>query len=444
MKPLTIFVAMPGSSLGEHATWTDIDEIKEHLYDRLGVMVAEQLGREVDVVIEKDKDTVGLIHSSMFTEAMQAEVYIADLTGANANVYLELGVRWALRDHVTVPVCQNVAHDVKFNVAANRVIPYGKNPGELKGALRKISSAITKGLQQQLVDSPVRSNVDTVPVSRDELDTLNEQLAELQKARGDDLLNAALNATVHQHRTDLLRRLIEVNPNRADAYGELGTSLIKAGQDIEAAEALRQATKLDPQDARWWRALGVAHSRHGDLDAAVEALQRAVTLDDQDSEAYANLGGAHRRRARNTDHRVESLRQAREAYWRASQLDKHDLYPLTNIRRLDVLLADSPEARTSALEEFRKLRTLAEYVVDTEPDQWRRLDYAETLAFSGDSAAAGEALRIGLFEFEPDHRTQTAQTAVEPVRDMLEVGWLPDNVAEALRGLVQEYEKAAQ
>jgi hypothetical protein len=32
----------------------------------------------------------------MFREAVDADVYIADLSGANANVYLEPGVRWAL------------------------------------------------------------------------------------------------------------------------------------------------------------------------------------------------------------------------------------------------------------------------------------------------------------------------------------------------------------
>ncbi len=442
MKPLTIFVAMPGSSLGEHATWTDVDEIKEHLYGPLGAVVGEQLGRDVRIVIEKDKDTVGLIHSSMFAEAMEAEVYIADLTGANANVYLELGVRWALRDHVTVPVCQNVAHDVKFNVAANRVIPYGKNPGELRDALTKISAAITKGLGQQLVDSPVRVGVDTVTISRAELDALEAQLARLQEARGDDLFTAAMNATAHQHRTDLLRRLIEVNPSRADAYGELGSSLVKAGEDREAVRMLRQATRFEPENAGWWRELGVAHSRGGDLDAALDALQHAVNLDEQDFEAHANLGGVHRRRARNTDHQVESLRQARDAYWKASQLDKHDLYPLTNVRRLDVLLADSPAARDAALDEFRQLRTLAEYVVATEPEPWRRLDHAETLAFSADTAAAVEAVRAGLAEFEPDHRTRAAKTALEPLTDMLAVGWLPDDVAAALRALVHEYEQA--
>lgn len=49
-----------------------------------------------------DEYRPGNIHQSMFEEALRAPVYIADLTGLNANVYLELGVRWAVRDNVTV------------------------------------------------------------------------------------------------------------------------------------------------------------------------------------------------------------------------------------------------------------------------------------------------------------------------------------------------------
>jgi len=104
------------------------------------------LGRKVDLRIEKDKIGQGVIHRSMFNEALRADVYIVDLTGANPNVYLELGVRWTLRDHVTVLVCQNEEHDIKFNVSSSRFIPYGPKPPELELACEKIVRAILDGL----------------------------------------------------------------------------------------------------------------------------------------------------------------------------------------------------------------------------------------------------------------------------------------------------------
>lgn len=84
---------------------------------------------------------MGTIHRSMFREAMEADVYIADLSGANPNVYLELGVRWALRDAVTVLIAQDV-RQVLFNAAASRVIGYGPMPEELKEAKRQITEAV--------------------------------------------------------------------------------------------------------------------------------------------------------------------------------------------------------------------------------------------------------------------------------------------------------------
>ncbi|MFD9702867.1 tetratricopeptide repeat-containing protein [Lentzea sp. NPDC059081] len=443
MKPLTIFVAMPGTTLGPNPKWAEPEKIKRHLYEPLRKVLADRLGREVELVIEKDKRISGAIHPSMFAEARNAEVYIADLTGANPNVYLELGVRWALRDNVTVLVCQDTAQDMKFNVANVRAIPYSKDPSELQEALETIAEVITTGLRLAHVDSPVREHVDTIEVRRADLDALHRQIAELKSARGDDLFTAAMKSTAH-HRADLLRQVIKVNPGRADAFGELGKELTRAGKEPEAIEMLEQAIRIDRGQAEWWRELGVAQSRHGDLDSAAKSLQEAVNLNGQDSEAYAILGGVHRRRARRTDHQVENLRQARDAYWEASQIDKHALYPLTNVRRLDVLLArDDTTARKAALEEFRNLRQLAEYVTRTEPEAWGLLDYAETLAFSGDAAAAVEAARAGLGDFADEHRVRAAKTAVEPVRDMVSTGWLPDDVTEALQALLAEYEQAA-
>lgn len=161
--PLVIFVAMPGTDLGPHATWRNTAEIKQYLYEPVANQVEAALGREVDLRIEKDKIGQGVIHRSMFNEALRAPVYIADLTGANANVYLELGVRWALRDRVTVLVCQNEEHDIKFNVSPSRAIRYGPTPSELESAREKIVRAILEGLaggSDGVADSLVRQHLD--------------------------------------------------------------------------------------------------------------------------------------------------------------------------------------------------------------------------------------------------------------------------------------------
>jgi hypothetical protein len=116
---LTLFVAMPGTEMGERASWNSPDDIKEDFLEPVRDALSRSLKRHVELIIEKDKDRSGPIHRSMFDEAWKANVYIADLTGANANVYLELGVRWALRKQITILVCQDL-DEVRFNAAATR------------------------------------------------------------------------------------------------------------------------------------------------------------------------------------------------------------------------------------------------------------------------------------------------------------------------------------
>jgi tetratricopeptide (TPR) repeat protein len=276
-SPLVIFVAMPGSNMGPHAAWKDIPEIKVHLYDPIARQLEAELDVKVDLHIEKDKISQGMIHRSMFNEALQAPVYVADLTGANANVYLELGVRWALRDHVTVLVCQNVAHDVKFNAAANRVIPYGRGPSELEAARRDIVRAIVHGMTSNQVDSPVRENLGVISVSRAELDMLRAQVAKLQEERGDELVAAAESAT-HDERITLLKRAIQTNPANARAHFLLGNSFVAGGDYAQAVNHLTRATQLNPHDANSWRQLGVAQSRSGEWEKAPSLYRKQSTL----------------------------------------------------------------------------------------------------------------------------------------------------------------------
>ncbi len=43
-SPLVIFIAMPGSTMGPHAAWQDIAEIKDRLYDPIARKLEAELG----------------------------------------------------------------------------------------------------------------------------------------------------------------------------------------------------------------------------------------------------------------------------------------------------------------------------------------------------------------------------------------------------------------
>jgi len=105
--------------------------------------------------VRADHEAIGgIIHKPMFERILLSEYVLADLTGLNANVFYELGIRHAYRPYTTVNI---YAKDsvLPFDTNALRTLPYDpENPEE-----DKIKGTITKFLidakDDKLIDSPV-------------------------------------------------------------------------------------------------------------------------------------------------------------------------------------------------------------------------------------------------------------------------------------------------
>jgi arylsulfatase A-like enzyme/Tfp pilus assembly protein PilF len=92
------------------------------------------------------------------------------------------------------------------------------------------------------------------------------------------------------------QRLLEIDPNNALAYENLGVAQLQ-GKDLKAAEtSLRKAVALDPSRAGAYTALGVVLASTKRTAEAIEAWRRALALDPNDANAAFNLkrlgGGA--------------------------------------------------------------------------------------------------------------------------------------------------------
>ena len=90
--PITLFVAMPYTDLGEHAKWRKPQNV-EDFYKQVGQSIGRRMNRTVELRIEKYSPQSGLVIDAMFRAIHTADVFIADLTGSNANVFLELKQR---------------------------------------------------------------------------------------------------------------------------------------------------------------------------------------------------------------------------------------------------------------------------------------------------------------------------------------------------------------
>jgi Flp pilus assembly protein TadD len=99
------------------------------------------------------------------------------------------------------------------------------------------------------------------------------------------------------------RRVHPVGDLRAVAlfYSNRGAESLRAGSAAEALGWLRQAVEIDPDFAGGWVNLGVALRRQGDTAGAEAAYRKALEADPQTSSAYSNLASILRMRGRYTE-----------------------------------------------------------------------------------------------------------------------------------------------
>lgn len=443
-SPLRIFVAMPGTTMGSNATFKSPEAVKKNLLNPVVEKLRTRLGREVALVIEKDKTQAGAIHESMFSEARDAEVYIADLTGANPNVYLELGVRWALRDRVTVPIAQSV-EDLKFNVFANRVILY--HAENLFEAIDDVVEAIENGLNNDKCDSLVRLNSDLLTIRKAEIDSLKKEIERLKRNRGEDLLRAALAAEKLSDRVSLLTQAKDANPASVQAWLELGKAYRDGSQYDDALDALTTAGRLDPNNAVVYRELGVCYSKQNKPGPAATSLREAVRLNPADAEAWSNLGGALRKVGMAEAPQAydqKALQQSRDSYNEAHKLDKYDLYSGLNVARVDLLLSQwDPGLLNQAKQGFRKQLHLCRHSVEEKPeDYWRLFDLADALLFSGEYEESHSAFSNAIELVPKDVQKDRLLSPLGPLRDYLSANVLSGDLRIAVEKIVNKLEAA--
>lgn len=92
-----------------------------------------------------------------------------------------------------------------------------------------------------------------------------------------------------------LRKTVEIQPNFALAYREMGMLEFQAKDYLEAAEHLQKAVDLGLEKPFLLNYLGIAYSTTGKLNKAVMCYRRALELNPDLAEAHLNLGFAYER-----------------------------------------------------------------------------------------------------------------------------------------------------
>ncbi|MCE7909520.1 MAG: tetratricopeptide repeat protein, partial [Candidatus Omnitrophica bacterium COP1] len=87
---------------------------------------------------------------------------------------------------------------------------------------------------------------------------------------------------------------IQLEPQAAQAYYNLGVALTQAGKAAEAEEAYRYCLGIVPGYAEAWNNLGILYANLGRIEQAKEAFLRAIEQKPGNQEFQGNLREAER------------------------------------------------------------------------------------------------------------------------------------------------------
>jgi tetratricopeptide (TPR) repeat protein len=84
-------------------------------------------------------------------------------------------------------------------------------------------------------------------------------------------------------------RVLQKDPQNAEALAGLGSALVEQARCKPAVDALRKAVAADATDAVAWTNLGYCQASLDDIPAAIEAYQRAATLEPGDDALWRSI-----------------------------------------------------------------------------------------------------------------------------------------------------------
>ncbi len=286
------FIIRPfGKKLDGKGSEIDFDKVASELISPALAAVGAE-GRETLDIVKS-----GNIRVDMFRRLLTADLVVADLSIHNANVFYELGIRHALREHGTMMLrCD--ADAFPFDLQTDRYFTYNRNDPKaslaaLVAALRSVREEIEKDYTAK--DSPVFTS----------LPKLTEPDPSLFNPLPQDFGEDVSRAAADDQAGDLSLFSQEVKGLEWELRGwrSIGATQFEINALPGARTTWENVRDLDPQDLEANIRLGTVYQRLGDLVNSTQALQRALgnpAIDHaQRAEAFALMASNLKRRWRN-------------------------------------------------------------------------------------------------------------------------------------------------
>ena len=121
---LKCFVVMPFGSRSEYAKGElESNYVYKHIICPALDRCTKAIGTKIEMIREADKTSAGSITKSILLNLAKADICIVDITGLNPNVFFELGIRYCLKDKVTILLKQH-GTAIPFDISGFRCISY--------------------------------------------------------------------------------------------------------------------------------------------------------------------------------------------------------------------------------------------------------------------------------------------------------------------------------
>jgi tetratricopeptide (TPR) repeat protein len=317
------FVIMPFGKKPVGDKEIDFDFIYHTVFEpAIAAVVLPEGGQLVPKRTDQDYAT-GNIDVEMFRYLEYSRFALVDITGLNANVFYELGVRHRGNQSGTA-IFRQEKTPLPFDIGHIKAFPYDYEPIEqVPASIEKITRVLSESLVYNRVDSPVQV-------------ALQDQQKSAQQARqkGEDDSEAfqiaatnAMRIEDWQTAIDRYKDAVQANEQNPLLHTELGLLLRDQGRWPEAVKNFERATQLSPDYPEAWRELGIARNKlfkdpSAGLPSGEEDLQNAIRLNPDDFDAYASLGGIYKRK--------KDYDRSLDMYNKSVQVSNGHPYPLVN------------------------------------------------------------------------------------------------------------------
>jgi MAP3K TRAFs-binding domain len=439
------FMVMPFSRKPTGRTEKDVPaEVDfDALWEKVHQPVLRELGYQA---VRADRDIGALIITQMIQRLAIADVVVADITIANANVYYEVGVRHAAMKHGCVLVSAKWAQPV-FDLDQMRQLRFPLEDGDVGDEAAEAARAALRKDLKRLVDgtSPVfeavpgfpKSNGDRATVFAETMAALSEFEAEVRAVR----------AAPKSQRPERVKALVERYGKRPAVREIVALELLRTVRDnVGWPETLEYVRGLPPKLAQHpfvQEQHALALAKTGDVPAAVGRLEELIETHGETSERFGLLGGRYKQllaAAETPGEQRQYLTKAIDAYQRGMDVDLNDYYPASNLPRL-YRRRNAPGDEQHAIDAEVATKLACRAAIDNgTKDEWVR---PTLLGLAFDRGDVAEAIRLrGEVEAEGPS-TWKLEATLNELRTAV-AGQADPEIKEGLQAVLDQLEVLAE